>query len=161
MGLLCPLEGCDLFAFWKQLCSSTMVRTHLGLRLVVPTPNIATITHRQFPSSWAWGWNKESRVCVDYLKSVLWYAISQTCRCFYLKPLRVHSPTTVIIPSPWLHSFLLLLMVEMISSSPWQSFWIHERTKARERLQARVLFQSPVAFVMYFEIIEDSFFPRI
>ena len=46
--------------------------------------------------------------------------IGQICKCFHLKikPLRVHSPTTVIIPSPWIHSFFLLLMVEMISSSP-------------------------------------------
>lgn len=37
----------------------------------------------------------------------------------------------------------------------------HERTKAaRERPRARVLFQCPVAFVMYFEISEDSFFPQ-
>lgn len=113
--MLCPLEGCDFFAF-ESICANEL-RCHTGLRPAVPIPNIATITHSEFPSVWAIVWNKESRVVCGLPPEC--GIISQFCRCFHLKtkPRRICGPTAVIIPSPQIHSFFLLLMVEMISSS--------------------------------------------
>lgn len=93
--------------------------------------------------------------------------ISQLCRCFHLKtkllinPLRVHGPSTVIIPFPHIHSFLSSPDDGDDFKFPMTILPNPQKHRDRREVSSKGLFSTlDCPSVIYFEINEDSFFPE-